>query len=135
MPTRRSIAWLLAAVYLLMAAGAPFATLSCECLASHDHAELCAPCHNCAGDCALRLAASCCSDAHSTEISLYLAIADSMRSFVRCAVTDLPPALYAGWHASAPRPDDGPLFVRRSQPLAPDPATRTPGFRAPPVRL
>ena len=135
MRTRRSIALLLFAVYLLMAVGAPVASLSCECLSSHDHSELFCTRHGCAasGDHEPRLMAPCCSDHHSTEIELYLVLSDSIGKFLRCAVTDLPPALFAGWLPSASLSDGKRPCVERSVPLAPDPAVSSPGFRAPPV--
>lgn len=136
MRTRRFIALLLFAVYLLMAVGAPVASLSCECLSSHDHSELFCTRHGCAasGDHEPRLMAPCCSDHHSTEIELYLVLSDGIGKFLRCAVTDLPPALFADGTALIPFLSGKQAFVERHVPLASDPAVSSPGFRAPPVR-
>ena len=103
MRTRQTIALLLAAVYLLMTVGAPVATLSCECLSSHDHAELFCPCH--AGEAsgvgrvpgrALLPGSPLYGD---RTLSLLI---ESIGKYLRCAVTDLPPALAADRTLSAP---------------------------------
>ncbi|HIY47564.1 MAG TPA: hypothetical protein IAA35_05965 [Candidatus Alistipes faecigallinarum] len=135
MRTRQTIALLLAAVYLLMTVGAPVATLSCECLSSHDHAELFCPCHaGEASESGACLAEPCCPDLHSTEIALYLSLIESIGKYLRCAVTDLPPALAADRTLSAPLSEGTLLRVARCVALVPDPVSLAPGFRAPPVR-
>lgn len=136
MKTRRSIALLLFAVYLLMAVGAPVASLSCECLSSHDHSELFCTRHGCAasGNHEPRLMAPCCSDHHSTEIELYLALSDGIGKFLRCAVTDLPPALFADGAALIPLLFGKQAYVERHVLPVPDSVVSSPGFRAPPLR-
>lgn len=76
MTLKRSIACWLTAVYLLMAAGPAFASLSCRCMIENAHAET-ACCHHhspVATDETPEHAewdAPCCCDRHSTKIVLY----------------------------------------------------------------
>lgn len=144
MKLRRTISFLLLAVYLLLAAGSALRSLSCECVAMGGHAHDKASCcrHAC---CAARFAvaavpdgsfaAPCCDDRHSTEIALYTVSDTEGDKAARCAVIHLPASLAV----ECPCPAHAPLLRRPAiMPSVPLPAAPLPGLlglRAPPVTV
>lgn len=136
MKLRRLISLLLLSVYLLATGGPAYVSLSCKCVAMTAHAAH-ACCHHCqhageAADGTASLKGTCCGNHHSTEINLYTFSPDNGKS-IRCAVTDLPPALVA----EAPAPADMILgsekTVERRAPFVERGHVRCAGLRAPPV--
>ena len=96
MKLKRLISLLLLAIYLT-AWGPAYVSLSCKCVTMSSH--VC--CHHCqhsadAAGAGESLKAPCCGNHHSTEIELYTgSSSDNHERFIRCTVTDLPPALVA----------------------------------------
>ncbi len=97
MKLKRLISLLLLAIYLTAWGGPAYVSLSCKCVTMSSH--VC--CHHCqhgadAAGAGESLKAPCCGNHHSTEIELYTgSSSDNHEKFIRCTVTDLPPALVA----------------------------------------
>ena len=139
MKLKRSISLLLLAVYLFATAGTALASLTCKCVAMKARTEHACCCH-CLHVADLPAAAGgemrapCCGNHHSTEIELYTgSSSDNHERFIRCTVTDLPPALVAEAPVAAvlmffgeTLPECGDPFVMRGH-------VRSAGLRAPPV--
>ena len=138
MKLKRSISLLLFAVYLFATAGAAVVSLSCECVSMKARTEhvCCSHCQH-VSDTAVAggvLRATCCGDHHSTEVELYLSSgSDNNERYIRCAVTDLPPALAAECPCPAHIPFLREKVAERRAPFVPDACILPSGFRAPPV--
>ena len=121
MKLKRLISLLLLAIYLTAWGGPAYVTLSCKCVTMSSHV-CCHHCQHSAGN------------HHSTEIELYTgSSSDNHERFIRCTVTDLPPALVAEAPVAAvlkffgeTLPECGDPFVMRGH-------VRSAGLRAPPV--
>ena len=135
MKLKRLISLLLLAIYLTAWGGPAYVSLSCKCvtmppLVSSPHCQHSADAAG-AGE---SLKAPCCGNHHSTEIELYTgSSSDNHERFIRCTVTDLPPALVAEAPVAAvlkffgeTLPECGDPFVMRGH-------VRSAGLRAPPV--
>ena len=135
MKLKRLISLLLLAIYLTAWGGPAYVSLSCKCVTMSSH--VC--CHHCqhsadAAGAGESLKAPCCGNHHSTEIELYTgSSSDNHERFIRCTVTDLPPALVAEAPVAAvlkffgeTLPECGDPFVMRGH-------VRSAGLRAPPV--
>ena len=144
MKLRRTISFLLLALYLTMAVGPVALSLSCECVAMVGHARGEASCcrHACcasrfvaseAVDCCL--AAPCCDDRHSTDNALYTAADAEGDRQLRCAVIHLPASLAAECPCPAHVPALRSRPVERPAPFPADPLLGLCGFRAPPVTV
>lgn len=139
MKPKRLISLLLLAIYLMAAGGPACVSLSCKCVAMRAHAaHVC--CHHCQHDVGAEPAresvkAPCCGNHHhSTEIELYTgSSSDNNERVVRCAVTDLPPALLAEVPAAADLAAFGEAFPKRGAPFVLRGHVRSAGLRAPPV--
>lgn len=141
MKLKRYISLLLLAVYLFATAGASVTSLTCKCVTLKARTE-----HVCSSHCQQHTAdaasaadgvmrATCCGNHHhSTEIDLYLfSHSDNSEKYIRCVVTDLPPALAV----ECPCPAHVPLLrektAERLTPFVPEACILPVGFRAPPA--
>lgn len=146
MKTRRYIALLLLAVYLVTAGGPAYLSLSCRCAVMRGlrteavrggcgcvHACGCCAGHRCGAESSAALSAPCCSGDHSTEIDLYTAATSEEGKSVRCAVVSLPPSLAAECPCPAHVPALRGAPVERPAPLPAAPLLTAAGLRAPPA--
>ena len=138
MKLKRLISLLLLSVYLLATGGPAYVSLSCKCVAMKARAaHVC--CHHCqhgadTSDGTASLKATCCGNHHSTEIELYTGFgSDNHEKFIRCTVTDLPPALVAEAPAAADLKVFGETLPERGAPFVMRGHVRSAGLRAPPV--
>ena len=80
------------------------------------------------------LKAPCCGNHHSTEIELYTgSSSDNHEKFIRCTVTDLPPALVAEAPVAADLKLFGETLPERGAPFVMRGHVRSAGLRAPPA--
>lgn len=135
MKLKRLISLLLLAIYLTAWGGPAYVSLSCECVAMSSH--VC--CHHCqhgaaAAGAGESLKAPCCGNHHSTEIELYTgSSSDNHEKFIRCTVTDLPPALVAEAPVAADLKLFGETLPERGAPFVMRGHVRSAGLRAPPA--
>lgn len=141
MKLRNFISLVLLSVYLFAVSAPAFASLSCHCIGEKqiagqhmccNHGDHCS--HE--GDLLAAkadLAAPCCSDHHSTEITLYTGSAFEGDRLVKCAVVCLPPSLAV----ECPCPEHTPLrrekTAEQRAPFVQEACVLPSGFRAPPV--
>ena len=123
MKLKRLISLLLLAIYLTAWGGPAYVSLSCKCVTMSSH--VC--CHHCqhgadAAGAGESLKAPCCGNHHSTEIE-----------FIRCTVTDLPPALVAEAPVAADLKLFGETLPERGAPFVMRGHVRSAGLRAPPA--
>ena len=113
MKLKRLISLLLLAIYLTAWGGPAYVSLSCKCVT---------------------MKAPCCGNHHSTEIELYTgSSSDNHERFIRCTVTDLPPALVAEAPVAAVLKFFGETLPERGDPFVMRGHVRSAGLRAPPV--
>lgn len=135
MRLKKGISLLMTTVYLLATVGAAVISLTCECAGEKERTE-----HVCLSGCLHEAPAggvvnSCCGcELHSTEVELYLSqFSDNNQRYIRCTVTDLPPAITA----ECPCPEQAPVLretdAERRSPFVQEASILPVGFRAPPV--
>ena len=138
MRSKRYIALLLAAVYLLAVGGPSAVALACRCVppAKSVYGACCPYCVRVGGDVPSVMHDSCCGDHHSTDIALYTASSHDSEKFVkRIVASDLPDALAAEpvLTTGVPAPAGCDRIAVRCAGSVPDSFVASCGLRAPPV--
>lgn len=136
MKLKRSIAFLLLAVYLFAVGGQAGIVLSCKCVHLRAHVEAC--CCHCSQNAhsvaaGMSLKAPCCGNHHSTDIALYTGASPDNDRLAKRIVTELPPAIVAEAPVVADEPAVYEYVVERQTPFDGEVHLFSSGLRAPPV--